>query len=87
MEIADVECGQDEEDRGEARQGRIRERIGCGVVGLRHGSKSLALSVYLGMVDVGGSGGGEGKSRSLALLGMTFQEGLLIVLNGYELQL
>ena len=63
MEIADVECGQDQEDRGEAGHGRFRERIGCGVVGLRHGSKSLALSVYLGMVDVGDFGGKGGEKQ------------------------
>jgi hypothetical protein len=52
VEIADVKCSENQNDPGDTRYWRNSGANDGRVVGLRHGRMSLALSVYLGMVEV-----------------------------------
>ncbi len=53
MEIAEVEGGENQDEPEKARYGGERVGFGEVVVGLGHGKRSLALSVYLGRLEVG----------------------------------
>lgn len=53
MEIAEVEGHEDQDEPEEARCGRERRGFGEFGASLSHGKRSLALSVYLGRLEVG----------------------------------
>ena len=54
MEVAEIKGREDQHEPEEARCGGERRGFGEFVAGLGHGKRSLALSVYLGGLEVRG---------------------------------